>query len=146
MLGEDRKRINMTKIVVGDADSIIALAYKDDSNHTKAQKISEQLLSKNYQIIYPNTAIIEAITTLRRALNLADKAHHINKQYQTGTFDVEYITQEIMQRASKIFELAVSKQNTLFDAIVAATAETLEANAIFSFDDWYGKLGFKLAD
>lgn len=145
MLGGDRKRKNMAKLVIGDADSIIALVYKDDSNHTKARKISEQLLSKNYQIIYPDTAIIEAITTLRRALNLADKAHFINKQYQKGTFHVEYITKEIMQRASEIFEETISKQNTLFDAIVAASAEKLEADSIFSFDNWYPKLGFKLA-
>lgn len=136
----------MAKLVVGDADSIIALAYQDDANHTKAQKISERLLAKNYQIIYPNTAIIEAITTLRRALNLADKAHFINQQYQKRTFQVEYITEEIMQKASEIFERALSKQNTLFDAIVAATAEKLGTKEIFSFDSWYTKLGFVLVD
>lgn len=135
----------MAKLVIGDADSIIALVYKNDSNHRKAQKISEQLLSGNYQIIYPDTAIIEAITTLKRALNLADKAHFINKQYQERVFHIEYITEEIMYRGSEIFEGAVSKKNTFFDAIVAATAESLEADSIFSFDEWYPKLGFKLA-
>ncbi len=33
-----------------------------------------------------------------------------------------------------------------FDAVVAACAEKLEADVIFSFDDWYQKLGFKLAE
>ncbi|MDP3732992.1 MAG: hypothetical protein Q8Q91_00480 [Candidatus Daviesbacteria bacterium] len=41
---------------------------------------------------------------------------------------------------------AVSKHNTFFDAIVAATAEKLNADGIFSFDSWYPKLGFKLVD
>lgn len=134
----------MTKIVIGDTDSLIALSYKDDVNYQSAKRISQRLLSKGYQVIYPNTAIVEAVTTLKRALNLSDKAHFINSQYLKGIFDVEYINEEIMKRASQIFEEAVSKKNTFFDAIVAATAENLRADAIFSFDNWYEKLGFKL--
>lgn len=137
----------MNSIVIGDADSLIALAHKDDSNHTKARRLSEWLLSKGYQIIYPNTAILEAITSLRQALNLSQRAHLINKQYQAGAFIVEYIGEEIQKKASKIFEeKAVSKQNTIFDAVVVATAEKLRADAIFSFDNWYSKLGFRLVE
>lgn len=35
--------------------------------------------------------------------------------------------------------------NRIFDAIVVATAKKLNTNIIFSFDDWYEKLGLKLA-
>ena len=49
-----------------------------------------------------------------------------------------------MKRAAEIFDQTISKKNTLFDAIVAATAESLKAEAIFSFNSWYPKLGFKL--
>ncbi len=142
MLGVEKK---MSNIVVGDADSLIALAYADDSNHSKAQQLAKELLSNGYQIIYPNTAIIEAITTLKRALNLPDKAHLINRQYLQGAFDIEYVDGQIQQSASKLFEeKAVSKKNTLFDAVVASTAIKLDANAIFSFDQWYPKLGLEL--
>lgn len=64
---------------------------------------------------------------------------------QEGVFTVEYIDEEILKLATKYFEHANSKKNTFFDAIVAATAKRLEADAIFSFDNWYTKLGFKLA-
>ncbi len=135
----------MNNIVVGDADSLIALAYADDTNHAKAQKFAEELLLKGYQIIYPNTAILEAITTLKRALNLPDKAHLINRQYLQGAFDIEYVDEQIQQSASKLFEeKAISKKNTLFDAVVVATAQKLGSNSIFSFDKWYPKLGLKL--
>lgn len=141
-----KKVSTMNNIIVGDADSLIALAYKDDANHERARKISRDLLDKGYQVIYPNTAILEAITALKRALNLPDKAHLINRQYQAGAFLVEYIDEEIQQEASKIFEeKAISKKNTIFDATIAATAEKLDAAGIFSFDSWYLKLGFKLA-
>lgn len=136
----------MNKIAVGDADSLIALADREDANHVRAKKIGAWLLSESYAIIYPNTAILEAITALKRAKNLPEKAHLINRQYQQGAFHVEYITYDIMTRASEIFEEAVSKKNTLFDAIVAATAEKLEADTIFSFDSWYTKLGFSLVE
>ncbi len=136
----------MSNIIIGDADSLVALADKQDANHKKARKISELLLSEGFQVIYPNTAILEAITALSRAKNLPDKAKLINKQYLQGAFTLEYINLEIQTDAAEIFETkSQSKKNTIFDAIVAATAQRLEADLIFSFDDWYTKLGFKLA-
>lgn len=55
-----------------------------------------------------------------------------------------YVDQDIMNRACEIFDNAKSKQNTFFDAMVAATAEHLRADYIFSFDGWYPKLGLNL--
>lgn len=143
MPGEVRK---MSKIAVGDADSLIALAYKDDPNHIRAQKVSEFLIVHGYEIIYPNTAIMEAITALKRGLSLPNEAHLVNRQYQKGAFTVEYINEEIQQGASQRFEKTTSKKNTFFDAVVAETAAQLGAEYIFSFDNWYPKLGFTLAE
>ncbi len=133
------------KLVIGDADSLIALAYKDDVNHQKARKIAEWLLSGGYQIIYPNTAILEAITALKRALNLPNKAHLIATQYVSGAFVIEYIDEDLQKEASRLFnEKAQSKKNTIFDAVVASVAKKLQAEMIFSFDSWYPKMGFEL--
>lgn len=134
----------MSNIVVGDADSLIALTYEDDVHHEKTKKLINNLVSKGCQIIYPHTAILEAITALKRALNLSGRAHYFNKQYYAGIFTVVYVDEELQRRASKIFDTTISKKNTIFDCVVIATAEKLEADAIFSFDNWYTKLGFKL--
>ncbi len=132
-------------VVVADTDALIALALENDPNHKKAQQIANSLTRDLVTIIFPATVFPEAITLLKRAANQPEKAHLINRQYLAGAFQVEYISENIMKRAAEIFDKkAVSKQNTLFDAIVAATAEKLEADAIFSFDEWYPKLGFKL--
>lgn len=133
------------KIAVGDADSLIALAYKDDANHIRAQKTGEWLLSLGYEIVYPNTAILEAITALKRSLGLADEAHLINRQYQAGAFTVEFVDSAIQRQASQRFEKTNSKKNTIFDAVVAETAVKLGADYVFSFDAWYLKEGFVLA-
>lgn len=133
----------MNKLAVGDADGLVALADEQDSNHLKAQKASEWLLNKGYEIIFPNTAILEAITALKRAKNLPDKAHLINRQYQAGAFLIEFVNDQIQYRASQRFEKTVSKKNTIFDAVVAETAIELDAEYIFSFDSWYLKEGFQ---
>lgn len=135
----------MSKLVVCDADGLVALADNKDFNHDRAQKMSEWLLSNGYEVVFPNTAILEAITALKRAKNLPDKAHLINRQYIAGAFQIEFVSEKIQYRASQRFEKSISKKNTIFDAIVAETATVLGADYIFSFDNWYSKEGFNLA-
>lgn len=133
-------------LVVADADALVALVLDEDPHHKLATKINNNFTQNGVIIIIPNTALMEAITALKRGLNQPEKAHLINRKYLQDNFTVEYITDEIQKRASRIFEeKAVSKKNTIFDCIVAATAEKLGTNSIFSFDKWYTKLGFKLA-
>ena len=140
-----RRKAQMNSLVVADADILVALMLEKDPHHDKAVDISSILVKQGVRIVYPVTVFPEVITTLKRAFNQPEKAHLINKQLMQGIFQISYITPEIMQRASEIFDKAKSKKNTLFDAIVAATAQNLETDLIFSFDDWYPKLGFKLA-
>lgn len=134
----------MNKVAVGDADILVALADEKDANHTKAQKMSNWLLDRGYEIVFPNTAILEAITALKRAKDLPEKAHLINRQYQAGAFLVEFVSEEIQRKASIRFEKTISKKNTIFDAIVAEVAVHLKAEYICSFDSWYLKEGFYL--
>lgn len=133
------------KIAIVDADALIALVLEKDSNYKKAISVASKLSEDNVELIFPSTVFPEAITSLTRALNQPQKAHLLNKKIQEGIFNIEYIDQTILNRASKIFENSKSKKNTMFDAIVAATAEELGTKTIFSFDNWYQKLGFKLA-
>lgn len=136
----------MNKTVIGDADSLIALVNKEDSNHRKAKRIVGGLAEKEYTIIYPNTAILEAITALTRKLNLRDKAELIAKQSLEGGFSVVFLDEEIQRKAQRFFvDKSISKQNTIFDCVVMACADNISAAGIFSFDKWYSRLGFKLA-
>lgn len=132
-------------VAVADAGALIALTLKDDIHHHKAKIISTSLLKKGVNIIFPITVFPETITFLKRAVNQPGKAHLVNRQLQQGVFHIEYIDEEILKLAATYFNKASSKKNTFFDAIVAACAEKLGAESIFSFDNWYPKLGFKLA-
>ncbi|MDO8658861.1 MAG: PIN domain-containing protein [Candidatus Levybacteria bacterium] len=136
----------MTKsIVIGDADSLIALLLDYDANYELAAGTLKRLNQKETAIIYPNTAIAEAVTTLMRKHSNPLLASYLTQQYKEDQFVIEYIDEKIMKLATEIFNPKGSKQNTFFDALVAATAKKLNSNIIFSFDKWYEKQGFKLA-
>lgn len=132
-------------ITVADSDALIALVLEDDIHHDRAAMISANLLQRGVDIVFPVTVFPETITFLKRAVNQSKIAHTLSLQLQAGIFTVEYIDEEILKLATAYFNQADSKKNTFFDAIVAATAQRLNADSIFSFDGWYPKLGFKLA-
>lgn len=132
-------------IIIGDADALIALAIEKDSLHSRASAISRKLADDNMQVIFPNTAISEAVTTLLRKHSNPKLAGYLAQQYKENIFKVEYVDEDTMKMAVNIFSPVSSKKNTFFDAIVAATAKKLQADVIFSFDTWYKKLGLQLA-
>ncbi len=132
-------------VIIGDADALIALLFEEDANYQRAVKISEYLYENEKIVIFPNTAIAEAITTFQRKFSSQNLARVLTQQYKKGVFIVEYIDEDIMQKAVGFYNPDGSKQNTFFDAIVVATAKKFSPDAIFSFDSWYKKLGFKLA-
>lgn len=136
----------MIKTVIVDSDALIALSLSSDLNHNRAVKISEDWSKRGYTFIFPNTMILEAMTALKRAKNEPKIAHLINKQFLSkDVLNVLYVDEEIQTKASEIFDKADSKKNTPFDAVIAACADVIGADAIFSFDNWYPKLGFTLA-
>lgn len=136
---------NHPLIVVGDSDGLIAMLSEEDKNHTLAKATVAKLLQNDAQTVFPLTTIVETITTLKRKLNKPKLAAHVVKQITNDKLAIENTDTELLKEALKIFDPAGSKQNTLFDALVTATAKKLNTKIIFSTDDWYEKLGFKLA-
>jgi predicted nucleic acid-binding protein len=131
-------------IIIGDADAIIALSNKVDSNHEKAKHTLAYLAPTDATVLFPLTAICEATTILRRRLNDAEAAAHVIKQVETENFPVQMIERNVFTLALSLYSPFGSKRNTLFDALIAATARQLNTTLIFSFDEWYKKQGFTL--
>ena len=132
-------------LVIADADALIALANPDDAHHETVRAISEYLATNEIAILFPVTAIFEAVTTLQRKLTKPELAQLINEKASAGELPIQYINAETFSEATKLFNPHGSKQNTLYDALVATLAKQLNALAIFSFDGWYKKQGFTLA-
>lgn len=137
--------INQLLIVVGDTDGLIAILHEEDTNHKKAVETVTQLLQHDAQTVFPLTTITETVTTLKRKLNKPDLAAKVIEQITSGKLSIENVDIDMLNEALKVFDPRNSKQNTLFDALVMATAKKLGTKVIFSTDEWYSKLGFTLA-
>lgn len=135
-----------TIVVVADTDVIIARTFLKDLKHDEVRRIFDRLTSLNAEILYPITAIAEAISFIQRVLGNSYAAYETAKLFthnDIAKIDIDY---EIYSNAfTKYFGPAISKKNTLFDCIVAAVADKYQADAIFSFDSFYKKRGFELA-
>lgn len=132
-------------IVVGDTDGLIAVLSSEDVNHDQAVAAATKLLQLDAQTVFPITSIVETVTTLKRKLNKPDLAASVIARITSGTLAIENVDTDMLNMALTVFDPAASKKNTLFDALVVATAKKLNSNVIFSTDNWYTKLGFKLA-
>lgn len=138
--------INKSPVIVVDADAIVAQAHPQDGNHEKALRISQQLKEKNALMIYPSTAICEAVTVLQHKLNSTATAYGTAVVFTDSNLQVTEVNQDaIIRSVNNYFSPDTSKKNTLFDCIVLDTAEQYKADAIFSFDHFYKVKGFNLA-
>ncbi len=134
------------KLVVGDADAIVAQANPEDSNHGKAVKIAQELVDSQARVIYPVTAVMEAITHMQRALNSGATAYGTAQLMIDPAVEVVEVNKQTLTSAVNYFSSKTSKKNTLFDCVVAAVAKEYKADAIFSFDHFYKTKGFTLVE
>jgi predicted nucleic acid-binding protein len=132
--------------VIVDADGLIALFNKDDPNHKRAVRISNLLLKQNATVLIPITALSEAITTTKWKKDRPDLVKMLVDMSTNGSMKVIEISPTLLPLASSYFKPDGSKHNTFFDAIIAAITTQQHAQAIFSFDKWYTKQGFTLAN
>ena len=137
--------MNKPPIVVVDSDAIIAQTRHDDLHHKTAESITNRLLTLHTRFIYPATAIAEAATHMQRALSNSQGAYNTIQFMTNPKVQIAEINQQTFAKALQYFSSKISKKITIFDCIVAAIAKERKADAIFSFDKFYKKNGFKLA-
>ncbi len=135
-----------TLLIVADSDALIALLHEGDLKHAEADETARHLDKLGAHLVFPATTIAEVVTTFQRKFNRSDLATAVLDQLTSDGFQVQEIGKEILNQATALFDPYGSKHDTYFDCITAAVAKTLLADAIFSFDSWYRKLGFKLAE
>src|SRR5713101_107838 len=131
--------MNNASLIIADADANVALSSKGDVNHQKAKHILESLSAPHASVLFPLTAICEATTAIQKKLNNPKIATYVIDQ-------VIAVERETIIQALSLFDPHGLKGNTLFDAVIATLSKQLEADAIFSFDQWYRKIGLRLTD
>lgn len=133
------------KTLIVDADALIALFHPEDALAAQAATLLERCIRDEVILLYPVTAIVEAIMTLQRKLSRPELAARVAQFVQDSQWPIVLVDEEMLATAITLFNPHGSKQNTLFDAVVAAVAQQHHADAIFSFDHWYEQAGFRLA-
>ena len=131
-------------IIVVDTDVMIALFSPHDVLAPDASALLTSIGAAQATLVYPSTTIAETVTTFQRKLNDKAAAAQIVQGVRAKDFIIEMVDQSVIDAASALFDPQGSKQNTFFDAIVAAVAQKLNATAVFSFDGWYEKVGLRL--
>lgn len=132
--------------IVVDSDGLVALLHPGDAHADIASQILKDLIGKSAHLLYPATTLIETATLFQRRLKEPEIADRIAQMIQSQTISITPIGQDMMEKALTYYQpLGGSTHNTLFDAVVAATAAIYKADAILSFDKWYTSLGFVLA-
>src|SRR5438270_14048558 len=87
-------------LIIVDADAIISFVYVDDKNHVRAKAIMQHLASLQSSLLFPTTAICEAVTVLRGRLNNPNDAHRIVQKFQSGDFPVQAVDHEVLKEAA----------------------------------------------
>ncbi len=132
-------------IIVVDSDGLIGSLSATDTHYLRSQTILSNLAQKGSKLIYPVTVIAESVTFFQGRLNRPDLANQILQLVKADQLYIESVDGNILQKASSLMDLKASKHNTLFDCIVVVVAQEYKADAIFSYDSFYQKKGFKLA-
>jgi len=134
-----------TKIVIVDADIIVARVNSTDFHHKRVVELEKKMLESNINLFYPRTTIIEAITVIQRLSGSKKSADEMAERFVKSRNVVVEIDAEIYKRAVRLFKQTGNKKDTLFDCIVASIAKKKKTDTIFSFDKFYKRLGFRLA-
>lgn len=132
-------------IIVVDSDGLVGSLNSNDPHYSVASELVEKLVTQGVQFIYPATTLVEATTLLQGRLNRPELAEKLKGFIKDDVFSIEPIDSIVLKQAVSLMSLGASKHHTLFDAVVATVAKKHQADAIFSFDKFYKRKGFKLA-
>src|SRR5438094_392318 len=104
--------MNKQNLIIVDADAIISFVTIEDANHIRAKETMQYLAASQAHLLYPTTAVCEAVTVLQRRLNNPENASRIVQQFQSGDFPLQPVDETILLAAGELFNPQGSKQNT----------------------------------
>lgn len=112
-----------SRVHIGDADGLIAMLSLKDANHKRAREIIKDVTSKGEKILFPATAITEAITTMQVRLENPELAKELAGKVAASQLPIVAVDAEILEVAAGLYSPTGSKKHTMFDATVAANSQ-----------------------
>lgn len=127
--------------VIVDSDAIIGLVYTTDSLHKRCVQIFKFLKEHDFYTFTPYAIVLEAATTLVRALHQPELAEEVLSSYSKLEMEIDT---DVSDLVAKLYEPKTSKKNTPFDHYILALARKNNIKYVFSFDEFYRKKGLIL--
>lgn len=131
--------------VIVDTDVLLGLYNSGDIHHSEAVELAKKVLEKKMNIFILPTTLGEFALLASSKIGKRDSqkaiSHLMNSDFLTTD-----ITLELTKEAIELYEKQTSKEESLFDCFIMATAKKLFCDGIFSFDKGYRKNGFKLIE
>lgn len=126
------------KKVLADADFLVAIAKKDDTNHQKALRYATML--KNSAVFVTPFTIPEAVTVLSYKVS-----HKAAKSFLQSVREQNFIELPLDQMTTKeadsIFLSRNEKGTSWVDCVNVAFVKLYHLDGIVSFDKFYKKTG-----
>ncbi len=130
--------------IIIDSSVIYSIASSDDSNHQKAQEISNRLFKDKRTIIMPEDVFSETLNIIGKKLG-REKQFDVAKDLLSGIFLIIESNEKIRScAAEKLKKIAGSVSYT--DCAVMAFADEYQTKEILGFDEVFGKQGYKLPE
>ncbi len=136
-----------SKTILVDSDIFVAINKSDDTNHIKAKKLLENLLTQQVYFVTTNYIFSETVTVLSQKVGHTTAVKFISEiKTPQSDFEVYWITPEMEEEAIEIFRKQTSKNTSFVDCANMAALQLNKWDFIFSFDSIYKKNGFKIAE
>lgn len=139
--------MNHSPIILVDADILVAMIKRDDSNHLKSERVFNSFENTKVSFIITNYVFSEAVTVISQKINHQTAIGFISNMKSTDSIiSVKWITPEIEEDAIEIFKQQTSKNVSFIDCTNMALVKHENLDAIFSFDEIYKKNGYRMAN
>jgi predicted nucleic acid-binding protein len=124
----------MTTKILCDADFLIALLLKEDSNHLKAVGLYNKY-SENYEFVFLSITKYEIATVLSRKLPQKE-AISMYKDFQDGFQNEIWFEKSWESEVFELYNSFIKKNISFFDCACMILAPKINAK-IASFDSFY---------
>lgn len=133
-------RSSRPRRILADADALVALVKRDDTNHEKATNLAKQAHERGAEFYISQYTVAEVCTVLSNKVS-----HQVAVEFLASVHEknitVIGATETVFLEAEKVFVEQHKKGTSYFDCVNIALFRQLGFDQMFSFDGMYAKNG-----
>jgi uncharacterized protein len=128
-------------LILIDTSAFLAILNKDDTNHSTAKKLWNELLYSESVLISNNYILVESFVLIQRRLGV--EAVRVFQEDILPLINIEWIDKETHKSGMSALLTASKRKLSLVDCVSFETMRTLGIKTVFAFDPHFAEQGFK---